>query len=384
MRKVLIVDDIEVNRKLLARMLSFIGGFQVVPANDGLHAIELYNKEQPDLVLMDINMPEMNGYQAAKIIKESTLDTYTPIIFITALTEETSLIKALDSGGDDFISKPLSVSVLESKIKAHLRIKDLNEELRNKNKQISVINRQLTQEQALIKRFFDNAFKQNEYDKELVKFYMSPMSTFNGDLILVEKSLTGDTFILIGDAIGHGITAAMVTLPVVILFFDLVRKSSGLNIIASELNQHLNKVIPLGMFLSASIIQISKDNNKLSIWAGGLPESYMLNAKGEFKGLLQSRHLPLGILKEEDFEDTIEVIAAANGDKFYFYSDGVIEAQNNKNEMFGEERLKRSLLKYRTNRFEQVLGDFQSYTENNEQNDDITLLEINFNQTKNN
>jgi len=332
---------------------------------------------------MDINMPEMNGYQAAKIIKTNANGGYTPIIFITALSEQSSLTKALDSGGDDFISKPLEISVLESKIKAHLRIRDLNEDLQNKNKQMSAINQQLNKEQALIKCFFDNALKQSVYDKDLVKYYMSPMSACNGDLVLLEKNEDDDTFILVGDAIGHGITAAMVTLPVAILFFDLVRKSCPINVIAGELNQQLNKLIPTGMFLSASIIQINKNKNELSIWAGGLPDGYMIGANGKLKCLVQSKHVPLGIVNQENFDDSIEILSAENGDKLYFYSDGIIEATNNNNEMYGDEKLQHALLESQSNRFEKVLNEFHSYIGNNDQNDDITLVEIHCNQLSN-
>ncbi|MCK5664488.1 MAG: response regulator, partial [Thiotrichaceae bacterium] len=91
MVKILIVDDIKANRLLLRKIISSICEYQVVEAVDGQEAIDCYKKEQPDLILMDINMPVMNGYQSASAIKALTKEIYIPIIFVTALTAEASL-----------------------------------------------------------------------------------------------------------------------------------------------------------------------------------------------------------------------------------------------------------------------------------------------------
>jgi len=376
MSKILIVDDISTNRKLLKKMLLLMGEFQVFEAENGKEAVEVFNKEPVDLILMDINMPEMNGYQSAKIIKEQSTDIYIPIIFITAMLESTSLIQALSSGGDDFISKPFDAAVLESKLNAHLRIRQLNQELQVKNNQLLLVNQQLQLEQKSIMIFFDNALKNNSFNRELIKYHMSPVSLFNGDLILAEQHENGCTYILIGDAIGHGLTAAMVTLPVAILFNELVKKSLSLGEVASEINSQLTKLIPRGMFLCASIIMLNGKGDTLSIWSGGLPESYWFGERGQLKKLIKSEHLPLGILNAEQFDDSVQIINVEHGDKLYFYSDGLIEAEIDNNEMFGSERFSDCLLKYDENRFDQVLAELRLHTTGKKQNDDITLLEL--------
>jgi len=135
MSKILVVDDIETNRKLLSKILVAINGCNVIEASNGKDAIVQFDKEEPDLILMDINMPEMDGYQSAAAIKEKAGANYIPIIFVTALSADASLAQALASGGDDFISKPFKVEVLESKINVHLRIRELNQQLNGNNKQ---------------------------------------------------------------------------------------------------------------------------------------------------------------------------------------------------------------------------------------------------------
>lgn len=133
MEKILVVDDIVTNRSLLRQTLVALNNYEVIEAVNGREAIEQFEKEKPDLILMDIMMPDIDGCQAAASIKEKAGDDYTPIIFVTALNTEDSLATALESGGDDFISKPFNVDVLASKITAHLRIRNLNQQLNTKN-----------------------------------------------------------------------------------------------------------------------------------------------------------------------------------------------------------------------------------------------------------
>jgi len=97
MQKILIVDDIATNRKLLKQTLRALKDYEIIEAANGLEAIERYKEDAPDLILMDINMPEMDGRQSTTAIKALMGDNYTPIIFVTALTAEDSLASALAS-----------------------------------------------------------------------------------------------------------------------------------------------------------------------------------------------------------------------------------------------------------------------------------------------
>jgi PleD family two-component response regulator len=156
--RILVVDDKEVNRNLLRQMLGR-KGYEVLEAADGSDAIDIVDDYDVDIVLMDIMMPGMNGYEAADRIKALSKDNHLPIIYVTALRAEESLSTALAAGGDDFISKPINFAVLESKIKAHARIRELNQQLKEKNDQLLQHNARLAREQELITYFFDNALK---------------------------------------------------------------------------------------------------------------------------------------------------------------------------------------------------------------------------------
>jgi two-component system, HptB-dependent secretion and biofilm response regulator len=369
MNKILIVDDIESNRKLLRQMLSALKVYDVVEASNGLDAISVFESEDPDLILMDINMPELNGYESATRIKKLTGFNYVPIIFVTALNTEITHTNALFSGGDDYLSKPFNIEVLESKMKAHLRIRDLNKQLNEKNIQ-------LAHEQELIEHFFESALQQSFINENIIKYHMSPMSTFNGDLLLIERGPQGGMYLLMGDFTGHGLTAAMGTLPAAMIFFKMAKRGLSVSEIVRELNYQLNKLMPVGMFLAASLLELNASGDILSVWMGGMPESYWLGLSGELKDVIHSRHMPLGILKDKDFDSEVSIYSVEKEDKIYLYSDGLTEAANSIGEMYGSARLKDVMINNKENRFESILNEFQSYTDVHDQSDDITLVEM--------
>ena len=378
MKKILIADDIPTNRKLLRQTLSVLGDYEIVEAIDGRNAIAVYNKEKPDLILMDIMMPDLDGKEAAFIIKNNMGDDYVPIIFLTALSSEASLSEALESGGDDFISKPFNIDVLASKINAHLRIRELTTQLNIKNDLLVDLNRSLTNEQHLIEHFFDQAIEKSFLDEKFIKYHMSSLSVFNGDLLLVARGDEDSFYVVMGDFTGHGLTAAMGTLPVAMTFFSMAEKCLSVGEIARELNHHLYKLMPHSMFFSSNILKINARDEILSIWAGGMPENYVFSYDGTLKMTIDSQHMPLGILNDDEFDSLTKVFNLDKEDKIYLYSDGVIETKNADGEYFGEERLKDILLNSGDNRFNEVLTKLNNFSKESNQNDDITLVELNF------
>lgn len=121
---VLIADDMRLNREILGQMVQELG-MKVAHANDGLEAVEQYKNLEPDLVLMDINMPGQDGVAATRQIKELAGDRFVPIIFVSGAEGQDVIRQAIDAGGDDYIQRPFPFELLEGKIVALLRISNL-------------------------------------------------------------------------------------------------------------------------------------------------------------------------------------------------------------------------------------------------------------------
>ncbi|MFQ5750608.1 MAG: diguanylate cyclase [bacterium] len=130
-KTILVVDDVPVNIQLLSTYLTS-EGYQVITAKSGKEAIKQVRNNYPDLVLLDVMMPNMDGFEVCQIIKADKETHFIPVIMVTALNELEDKIKSMDSGADDFISKPFNKLELLVRVRSLLRIKYLNDELNEK------------------------------------------------------------------------------------------------------------------------------------------------------------------------------------------------------------------------------------------------------------
>jgi diguanylate cyclase (GGDEF)-like protein len=129
-RKVLVVDDDDTNRSLVAKALEF-EGYQVRQAESGLAGLQVINEWKPHLVLLDVNMPGLNGLET--LAKLRVRDEYVSVIFVSANSRTEDVIRGLDAGADDYVCKPFQVLELLSRVRSQLRIKDLNDSLQKAN-----------------------------------------------------------------------------------------------------------------------------------------------------------------------------------------------------------------------------------------------------------
>ncbi|MFZ5515097.1 MAG: diguanylate cyclase [Candidatus Zhuqueibacterota bacterium] len=141
---VLVVDDIPLNRKLQKTYLE-AAGYKVILAQDGVEALQRVEEESPDLILLDIMMPKMNGYQVCRRMKNSDKTRFIPVIMVTALNELEDKLKGIESGADDFLCKPFNKLELLARVKSLLRIKHLHDELELKIKELELAQEKLRQ-----------------------------------------------------------------------------------------------------------------------------------------------------------------------------------------------------------------------------------------------
>lgn len=161
--QILVVDDTPHNVKLLADLLG-ARGFDVRTAANGREAIERIEKDPPDLVLLDVIMPEMNGYEVCEWIRARDETRLLPVVMVTALDPAEERVKGIEAGADDFLTKPLQVTEVLARVKSLLRVRALHETVRRQAEQLAEWNRQLeerveTQVRELrrleqLKRFF--------------------------------------------------------------------------------------------------------------------------------------------------------------------------------------------------------------------------------------
>jgi adenylate cyclase len=140
---VLVVDDLAPNARLLEAVLS-PKGFRVVTASSGEEALDVLGKEHPDLVLLDILMPGMDGYEVCRRIRQDPATAFLPVIMITASGEEEK-IRAIESGADDFVNKPFDQAELLARVRSLVRVKRYHDTIENQAAELARWNRELEQ-----------------------------------------------------------------------------------------------------------------------------------------------------------------------------------------------------------------------------------------------
>ena len=141
---ILVVDDSKMNLRILVEALSS-EGYTVRPALSGQIAIEAARKETPDLILLDILMPGMDGYQVCKALKADKELRDVPVIFISALGDVADKVKGFSAGGVDYISKPFQAEEVLARVETHLTLRNLQKDLEEKNTRLQELNEQLQQ-----------------------------------------------------------------------------------------------------------------------------------------------------------------------------------------------------------------------------------------------
>lgn len=373
---VLIAEDGAADRLLLARIVSK-QGHDVLTAENGEQAVALFAQQRPQLVLLDALMPVMDGFEAARQIKALAGEALVPIIFLTSLSEEEALVRCLEAGGDDFLAKPYRPVILAAKIKAMDRLRRLQATVLEQRDQISRHHHHLLNEQRVAKAVFDKVAHAGCLSAPNIRYLQSPYALFNGDLLLAAYTPCGDMHVLLGDFTGHGLPAAVGAMPLAEIFYGMTAKGYGLAQTLREMNAKLKRILPVDMFCCALMLNLSLQRRMVEFWNGGMPDSYLLPAAGGGDPLpMVSRHLPLGVLAAERFDDSTQVLPLALGERLLLLSDGVVDTSDDNDQLFGVERLLQVLGNNRQP--ELLFAEVQQALEafRGRSRDDVSLLEI--------
>ena len=149
MATILVVDDEPINVKMLKRLLT-AEGFEVIEAANGEEAIALAGRTNPDLILMDIMMPGMDGFEATRFIKAKEASRFTPVVMVTALSTMEDKVKGIEAGADDFLTKPYDTVELLARTRSLLKVKSLNDQVNSAYTRITQLNGEPVPEPATI------------------------------------------------------------------------------------------------------------------------------------------------------------------------------------------------------------------------------------------
>lgn len=335
---VLVVDDVENNLRLLSRLVSRLG-HKAVLARSGAEAIECFKQSEPDLILMDIRMPVMGGFETTAKIRALQGSRWVPVIYVTAYDVEGGLVRAIESGGDDYLTKPISAELLRAKLRAASRALGLQRENARQRAALERYFQAAEEEQKVASHLMQRLVQTDMLRDAAIEYRITPASHLSGDVIAAARTPGNVLHVLLADGTGHGLAASLGVMPVVQPFYAMTEKGFGLSTIVREVNRKVREWLPVGRFVAATFISVDAREGVVGVWNGGNPPVLLLDAGGRPVQQLPSRNLPLGIVDDSGLEDVVERVPLPADAQIVACSDGVVEAQDPAGEGFGIDRL---------------------------------------------
>jgi sigma-B regulation protein RsbU (phosphoserine phosphatase) len=373
---ILIVDDTPANLRLLSRMLAE-QGYQVRPVPDGPLALAATRAEPPDLILLDIRMPEMNGYEVCEHLKADAQTRDIPIIFISALDEIGDKVKAFTVGGVDYVTKPFQFAEVLARVETHLALQKLQKQLQDANKKME-------RELALAGEVQASFLPRDVPDIPgwQLTATLRPARETSGDFYDFIPLPNGRLGIVVADVTDKGAGAALyMALSRTLIRTYAVEHATQPELALNAANGRILTDTHSDMFITVFYGILDPFSGTLSYCNAGHNPPYLFGAQkgADASGLVQALSrtgLPLGILEDMTWEQ--RTVQLAPGDALVLYTDGITEAQDRQEEFFGKERLlkvaRASLGRSAQEMHATLLAEVYEFVGDAPQSDDIALM----------
>jgi len=371
---ILCIDDSKLNRVFISNVLANLN-ITIFEAETGIKGLKLLNEIDFDLILLDIVMPEMDGYGFLKEFQKRDKEEFIPVIVMTGLDDLKSKIKGLSIGADDFLIKPLNEEELIARVFSLLRLKKANSELFQKNQ---LIKRELEAAKRIQQYIIPDNFDFISYPK--ISGIYRPIEDIGGDFFDCYKIDDNRSAFLIADVTGHGIPAALTMTMSKMLFSIYAEKFTNTGNLLKEINMQLRGTLLDMQYITAFYLIYDKSSNSLSYSNAGHTRPLFYKSSKNQIVALDSFGWFIGISDETVYEE--KNTAVGNGDRLFLYTDGITEAKNKAGEDFGEVRLARFIKNnqdlHGTEFCDTLLDNLNKFTEGTKINDDIAFLNIEF------
>ncbi len=384
--RILVVDDLEANVRLLEGMLRIAKYTSVESTTDPNQVCELHRSNRYSLILLDLQMPHLDGFQVMEGLKEIEPDDYLPVIVITAQPDHK--LRALEAGAKDFVSKPFDMAELRARVHnilevrlLHMATKETVRELEANREVIRLKTleeqRQNEREMALAQETQESLLPRSlpQFDNFRIGAFNSPTRYVGGDFYDFLQLGSGEWMGVLADVSGKGISAAL--LSSMVLGALSIEFHSGVQpeVALSDVNRLLfDKSMP-AQFVTLFLFLLSPDGAGRFISAGHNPAYVFRVGTGKIERLRSNAPF-LGMFDLASYP--CETFRLGKGDILVVYSDGLTDAQNRHNEMFGEERLlcliRREAAAGGHVLEQKLLQAVEVFTEGTPQTDDITFV----------
>jgi sigma-B regulation protein RsbU (phosphoserine phosphatase) len=393
--KVLIVDDSLTNRLVLDNYIKALG-HKPFTAVDGVAALEHIRKDPPDLVLLDIIMPRMDGYEVLSQLKADEATRDIPIIMISGIDEMESVVRCVQQGAEDYLARPINTTLLKARAGASLEKKRLRDEEKRKTVALAKALEQLQEATKVIQGEVEHiaAIQRALLPQKLPAItgleIATSYETFDkagGDLYdfipMGEQPTTGPGDpsgpwgILIADASGHGPAAAVVTAIVNALLRSYPHKPKGPAEVLGHLNRHLSAKSIESSFVTAFFGIYDPISRKIIYALAGHDPPLRKSADGKIERLPDVDGLPLGVMDDTEFAE--QTMQLDPGDILFLFTDGITEASSPTDALFGLKGIQASLAPPAGSArdvIQQILAGLHAHEAGTRPHDDQTMVAL--------
>jgi len=328
----LVVDDSRSMRLALIRALNGLGFRNIIEAANGEMALQIAARTPPDLVLLDIVMPGLDGYEVCRRLRQMPGTAEVPIMFLSSLEEVQNKTRGFEVGANDYLTKPFDVLEVRARVRSLLKAKAHSDAVKEQIASELRVAREI--QMGMLPHDF--APLEQAYG---VSFgaVLEPAREVGGDLYGVCAGGPERLVIFLGDVSGKGIPASMFMVRAISLARLLAREVAEPERILARLNDELAADNPSGMFVTFLCAVFESKSGRLTIANGGHCRPVLLPAGEVPRWAVKHLGTALGFEPCLEFERT--ELTLRNGDALVLYSDGVSEAFNSQEECYGNDRL---------------------------------------------
>ena len=343
--RILVVDDNDDNRYTLTLYLDLEGYSKVETAQDGEEAIARLEVDGFDLVLLDVMMPKVDGYQVLTWIKGQARLRDLPVIMISALNEMSSVVRCIELGAVDYLPKPFNPTLLKARLGATLEKKRLRDEI---DEHLARLEEELNAARKLQMSMVPQSFPAPSADFPIdLHASMEPAREVGGDLYDFFMTEDGKLCFLVGDVSGKGMPAALFMArakSLIRIATDLMRSANGTSAPPADIIARVNRELCQDngdmMFVTLFFAMLVPATGEIEFCNAGHNPPYHLNGQGAV-AIEGGKGIILGVNPKAVY--ATGRLSLATGEGIYLFTDGVTEANNTAEELFGEPRLEAAL-----------------------------------------
>lgn len=377
---ILIVDDTPTNIGVISGALK--DSYKTKIATNGQKALALASaEEKPDLILLDVMMPEMDGYEVCTRLKADPATREIPVIFLTAQTSADDETRGFAVGAVDYVHKPFSPSVVRARVQSHILLREARAQLAA---QLLALNNELEMARQIQLSILPQTLPKLPGLEIAARFL--PMTSVAGDFydfIQIDDKHLG---ILIADVSGHGLPSALIASMLQVALAGQVAQASEPSKVLMGLNKALSGKFTQN-FVTAAYIYLDLEKNRMRYAGAGHPPVLQFRGSTGKTSKVLENGLILGMFDQATYE--VLELPLEPGDRHVLYTDGIPEAANRAAEMYGIDRLMRFMEKNHTlgadafaDTFLEEIAQWAGRSEEQGQQDDITLLLFDFKPAK--